>query len=302
MHPPAGITAAGKPMLEDIFRRFLSGEISAPIATMQILLANEMPADAIAAIEAASDARLRELTPLLAGCEDVARTIAAVREDDAAAPAGPADAVARNRQLFDRLVAQSPEASVALYSLGRPDLLDQATHEIVRVLRAWGLLGEGRRVLDLGCGIGRVTRAIAPELAGVVGIDISEAMIAEARRRCAGLGSVELRPCSGMDLSGLGDAVFDLVLAVDSFPYLVEAGDEIVARHFAEARRVLAPSGDFLIFNFSYRGRVEQDAADVAALAAAHGFVVVRSGERPFTLWDGVAFHVRQVAGGKPPS
>ena len=147
---------------DGIFAKFLAGDISAPVATMQLLLAAEGPHHAIAALRAASDTRLNELEGLLAGCTDVSRTIAAVRETPPAKGEDAGGVIARNRAMFDWLVAQSPEASVALYSLGRPDLLDQATAEIVRVLRHWGLLGRERRVLDLGCGIGRIAAALSP--------------------------------------------------------------------------------------------------------------------------------------------
>lgn len=41
------------------------------------------------------------------------------------------------------------------------------------------------RVLDFGCGVGRITDWIAPRVAGVVGLDTSRPMIEEARRRGA---------------------------------------------------------------------------------------------------------------------
>lgn len=207
--------------------------------------------------------------------------------------------IAACRARFDRLVAISPEASVAACSLGDRRLLDTATAEILAVLRAWGLIGPNRHVhvLDLGCGIGRVTAALAPEVAAVVGIDISAGMIAEARRRCAGRTNIALCLGAGDGLSAFADAAFDLVLAVDSFPYLVEAAPALTLadHHIAEAARVLRPAGDLLILNFSYRGDADADRRDIARAAARAGFAVLRDGTQPFTLWDGTAFHLRRT-------
>ena len=58
----------------------------------------------------------------------------------------------------------------------------------------------------------------------MLGLDIASAMIAEARRRCDGLDNVTLRAVSGADLSDIPAGSSDLVLAVDSFPYLEKTG------------------------------------------------------------------------------
>src|SRR5262249_3900326 len=82
----------------------------------------------------------------------------------------PVDGVARWGRFFDQAVRRSPERSVALYSHGDPDLLRAATDAVVTRLRDWGLVRRGARVLDLGCGIGRVAAALAPEVGEVLGL------------------------------------------------------------------------------------------------------------------------------------
>src|SRR5438270_8200 len=49
-----------------------------------------------------------------------------------------------------------------------------------------------------------------------------------------------------------GDGSFDLVLAVDSFPYIVAARPDLAGVHIRESARVLAPGGSLAIFNFAY--------------------------------------------------
>ncbi|MER8827732.1 class I SAM-dependent methyltransferase [Mesorhizobium sp. M0938] len=189
---------------------------------------------------------------------------------------------------FDAAAAISLAASVQLSSLGDEENLTAATNEVVAWLEAQGFTGTDRDILDIGCGIGRFESALCDAAHRIVGIDISSKMISTARHRCASLRNVELRPTSGLDLADFGNASFDCVLAVDSFPYLVLAG--LAERYFKEIARVLRPSGMAALLNYSYRGSSALDRADVHRLAKVHGMQVVVNGEKPFRLWDGNAF------------
>jgi SAM-dependent methyltransferase len=285
--------------------RYLSGQMSAPVALARLLLASG-DADAVrAAVERAAEAscrdgngapdeRLRALRALLPEIDPGCARIGQVLREELDRPAEP-DVVARTRRLFDRFVAESEEASVALYSLGSPALLAAASDEIVRTLQQWAIATPGRTVLDLGCGIGRIAERLAPLVGSVRGIDISPKMIGAARRRCAVLRNVRFEVCDGVDLSMCGDGSVDVVLAIDSFPYVVEVGEAAVTLHFHEAHRVLRDGGHFVLVNFSYRGDVTADRADVLRLANAAGFDVIVPGCAPFALWDGLAFHLARI-------
>jgi SAM-dependent methyltransferase len=197
--------------------------------------------------------------------------------------------------MFDRLVAVSPEASVAAYSLGDPALLAAATAEVVAWLDGLGLLADRPRVLDLGCGIGRIAEALAPRAAGVLGLDIAPAMVAAARARCGDRPGLRFEACAGDDLAGIADSAFDLVLAADVFPYLAQAG--LAARMLAEAARVLRPGGHLAVLNFSYRGLAE-DRAELPGLAAGAGLSLCLDGGRPLRSWDAAAFLLQRDAPG----
>lgn len=194
---------------------------------------------------------------------------------------------------FDRLATVSPEGSVALYSLGSPELLAAATDEVVEHMTAWGLLGLDRDGLDLGCGIGRFLVALAPKLRSVKGLDISARMVAEATDRCRTYPNIEVAQSTGRDLGLVASRSVDLVLAADVFPYLVQAGGGLPASHIAEFARVLRPGGAALILNYSYRVDPEADRNDVATAARDCGFVCVFLGAREFAQWDASAFLLR---------
>ena len=124
----------------------------------------------------------------------------------------------------------------------------------------------------------------------MTGIDVSPAMVREARRRCETLANVTLLECEGRDLARFADASFDLVLAVDSFPYLFQSGWPLLVRHFQESARVLRPGGRLAVLDLSYGRTVELDRADFARLAEESALRVIEPGVRPFRHWDGLAF------------
>jgi SAM-dependent methyltransferase len=284
--------AASPPAAWPALARYLAGEISAEIALMHLLLATgTLPSlqDCLGRLGETGHAALRRLAQL-AAAHDKSLASAARLVGAGLTEARGEDRLAATRQQYDRAVAAAPEAAVALYSLGDPVILDRATAELMALLGEWGALGADRDALDIGCGIGRVELAIAGQLRHILGIDLSPAMVTEARRRCASVANAEFAICNGRNLSPFADRHFDLILAIDSFPCMVAVGYEIAARHIVDAARLLRPGGKFAIFNYSYRGDLEADRGDIAASAAAVGLEVVRNGTRDLSLWDGTGF------------
>jgi SAM-dependent methyltransferase len=276
--------------------RYLAGEASGEITLMHFALELRDPDLLGPSLEDLSGAapereELAHLCRLVAASIDHLTQVTALGNAGLVRiPSGDGDGVVAIRRQFDSAVALAPEAAVALYSLGSADILDRATTEIVDRLAQWEFLRPNATVLDVGCGIGRIERALASQVGSITAIDISSGMIEEARRRCGDLSNVAFEQCNGRDLAGFRDRSFDLVLAVDSFPYLLAADPEIVARHLRDAARVLRPGGVIVILNFSYRGDEEADRQDIERLGSGNGFTIRRAGTRDFTLWDGLTF------------
>jgi len=67
--------------------------------------------------------------------------------------------------------------------------------------------------LDFGCGVGRLTRALAGRFRRCIGVDISESMIARARELNRDVGGCEFVVNTEADLRAFPDASFDLIYA-----------------------------------------------------------------------------------------
>jgi ubiquinone/menaquinone biosynthesis C-methylase UbiE len=108
----------------------------------------------------------------------------------------------------------------------------------------------GDRVLDVGCGMGADVFDIAP-LVGpnghVIGVDVSAAMIGEARRRAEGRSlPVAFEVCDSQALH-FGTGAFD---AVRSERMLMHMPDSELA--LFEMTRVLKPGGRMSVFDFDW--------------------------------------------------
>ncbi|MGL4321429.1 MAG: class I SAM-dependent methyltransferase [Paracoccaceae bacterium] len=98
-----------------------------------------------------------------------------------------------------------------------------------------------QRLLDLGCGEGRICRILAGQVADVVGIDPTVALIEHARH----LGGAEYHVAGAEDLP-FDDGGFDMVVS-----YLSLLDIEAVEAALDEVVRVLRSGGVFLIANLT---------------------------------------------------
>jgi SAM-dependent methyltransferase len=97
----------------------------------------------------------------------------------------------------------------------------------------------GERVLDLGCGEGDFTAALADAGVEAIGADVAERALERARGRHGGL-RFELVPPHGP--FPWGDGAFDVVWASEVVEHVADTG-----RWLSEVRRVLGPGGRLLL-------------------------------------------------------
>jgi SAM-dependent methyltransferase len=94
------------------------------------------------------------------------------------------------------------------------------------------------RALDFGCGLGRLSRALATEFDAVVGVDLSEEMVIGARRHTP---DVRFVVNETADLGHLPDAHFDFVLSLIALQHVSSA--DAIRSYIREFVRVTAPGG-----------------------------------------------------------
>lgn len=97
-----------------------------------------------------------------------------------------------------------------------------------------------RRALDFGCGIGRLTSALAGHFDEVLGLDIADSMVEAARAQHANLQGCRFEVNLRSDLQHLPAGHFDFVLAWIVLQHMQPA---LMKQYIAEFIRVLSPGG-----------------------------------------------------------
>lgn len=124
------------------------------------------------------------------------------------------------------------------------DYFDAGAREAADFMRRAAMLGyprQRREALDFGCGLGRVTRALADHFTEVVGVDISGETVARARALNADYPNCRFLLFDQPDLEPFEDDRFDLIYTVIE---LSRESDAVLLLELArEFLRVLSPAG-----------------------------------------------------------
>ncbi len=95
-------------------------------------------------------------------------------------------------------------------------------------------------VLDIGCGIGRMLKPLAPHFRYLVGVDVSGEMIRKSKEWLHGVENVKTLETSGVDLCAFPADSFNLVYSYVAFQHMPR---QVFERYLEEANRVLHPHG-----------------------------------------------------------
>ncbi len=113
------------------------------------------------------------------------------------------------------------------------------------VVERWGLEPKGKRMLEIGCGIGGQARAFSKMFGEVYATDISNVMITKATELNSDLNNVRFIKTNGQDLKDFPDNYFDFVYSYWVFMHIPDKG--VISNYFQEIHHVLKIGGLFKI-------------------------------------------------------
>jgi SAM-dependent methyltransferase len=153
---------------------------------------------------------------------------------------------ARDERLLHKTLAERAEGSRAFFNRANPE----AVQNLTSPGQTWQALAEGviallagKRIVDLGCGSGKLARRLAAAGNAVTGVDASEEQIRLARAEKAA-GAAPDFILAPMENTGLPDASFDLAVVSQALHHASEPSAAV-----REAYRLLAPDGRLLILD-----------------------------------------------------
>ena len=158
------------------------------------------------------------------------------------------DARARENARYYVNTAREDWSDEEFFRSGKQTVTEEVLTDMTNICQ--GLPPERMKVLEIGCGAGRVTRALADLFGEVHGVDVSGEMIRQARQALGGRPNVFLYPNNGKDLSVLPPGVrFDFAFSSIVFQHISRR--EIIENYVREVHRLLRPGA---LFKFQVQG------------------------------------------------
>ena len=176
---------------------------------------------------------------------------------------------------------------------GEVNVANDVTPDILRICGERSPLD--LRMLELGCGVGRMTRALARVFGHVTGVDVSDEMIRQARPNLSDLTNVRLEVVDGSTLASLRYEQFDFAFSFIVFQHIPSY--DVITSYCKEVFRVLRPGS---LFKFQVQGEptdqrkantwvgVSFSGEDTSRLARATGFRIemsIGAGTQYYWLW-----------------
>ncbi len=191
--------------------------------------------------------------------------------------------------------AQESWTDEEFFASGRQTVNEEIRTDMINICQ--GMDPKQMRVLEIGCGAGRVTRALAELFGEVHSVDVSGEMVGQARKALADYPNAHVYQNNGMDLRVIpAELSFDFAFSCIVFQHISSL--EVIESYVREAARLLKPGR---LFKFQVQGGATSERApddtwlglpfsdeDAVALAERCGFEPRHrhgAGEQYFWLW-----------------
>ncbi|MFN7544206.1 MAG: methyltransferase domain-containing protein [Acidobacteriota bacterium] len=170
---------------------------------------------------------------------DLEQQLAKMREDW--------DARARENAKHYVQTAQTDWTDEEFYASGEQTVAEEIKTDMTNICQ--GKDPKQMRVLEIGCGAGRVTRALANLFGEVYAVDVSGEMIEQARHGLRHHPSAHVFQNNGKDLGVIPDLGFDFAFSTIVFQHI--PSKEVIENYVREVHRLLRPGA---LFKFQVQG------------------------------------------------
>ena len=160
----------------------------------------------------------------------------------------PQPARSEYKKVWSALSTTEDQAKLHVIGVTEEAALQSTGEETLRFLQDSVGIGKDDVVLEIGCGVGRVGKVVAPLCRKWIGCDVASNMLSLTAQRLKDFSNVELVELSGYDLSGIADASVDVVYCTVVFMHL-ESWDRY--NYISEAFRVLRSGGRIYVDNIN---------------------------------------------------
>ena len=121
------------------------------------------------------------------------------------------------------------------------------------IIKELGIEPRESAMLELGCGVGWMTKALDCRFRSVHATDVSPEMVVQGRTLCPELNNVTWEVSDGFDLSTIPDVSLDFAFSFLFFQHVPHK--QLVFHNVSEMLRVLRPGRGFL---FQYNGETRR--------------------------------------------
>lgn len=133
------------------------------------------------------------------------------------------------------------------FASGERAVAEQIQNDMINICQ--GKDPKDMRVLEIGSGAGRITRALAGLFGEVYGVDVSGEMVEQASRALADRPNARVFQNNGMDLSVLPPGPYDFAFSMIVFQHIPSR--DVIYSYVKEVHRLLRPGA---LFKFQVQG------------------------------------------------
>ena len=133
------------------------------------------------------------------------------------------------------------------FASGERTVAEEILTDMINICQ--GKKPEEMRVLEIGCGAGRITRALSGLFGEVHAVDVSGEMVKQASAALKDRPNAHVYQNNGMDLSVVPNLEFDFAFSMIVFQHIPSR--EVISNYVREVNRLLGPGR---LFKFQVQG------------------------------------------------